>query len=47
VARLNRRVARGEVKLSFDDQQGYHASVVQALDVPRESQMLVFSKTSF
>lgn len=47
VARLNQRIARGEVKLVFDDKQGYLASVLEALDVTRESQVLVFSKTSF
>jgi hypothetical protein len=47
VARLNQKIARGEVKLSFDDSHGYLRSVLQALNVPAESQLLVFSKTSF
>jgi len=47
VARLNQRIARGGVKLEFDESQGYLRSVLQALNVPRESQVLVFSKTSF
>jgi hypothetical protein len=48
VARLQRRIDRGEVKLSYDeDAQGYLKAVLDALGVPTESQMLVFSKTSF
>ena len=47
VARLNQRIASGEVQLTHDDQQGYLRSVLEALRVPRESQVLVFSKTSF
>jgi hypothetical protein len=47
VARLQKRIASGEAKLSFDDEHGYLASVLKALDVPVESQVLVFSKTSF
>jgi len=38
---------RGEVKLEFGDQHGYLAAVLKALNVPQESQVLVFSKTSF
>ena len=44
---LNRKIARGEVTLEFDDKQGYLRSVLQALNVPVQSQVLVFSKTSF
>jgi hypothetical protein len=47
VERLNRKMVRGEVKLEFDDTHGYLRSVLKALEVPVESQMLVFSKTSF
>ena len=47
VERLNQRIARGEVKLEFDDKQGYLRSVLQVLRVPVQSQVLVFSKTSF
>lgn len=47
VARLEKRVAAGEVKLEFASGTGYLASVLKALDVPLESQVLVFSKTSF
>ena len=48
VARLQGRIERGEVTLAYDDDgQGYLKSVLAALKVPAESQMLVFSKTSF
>jgi hypothetical protein len=47
VERLNRRIARGNVKLEFDDPHGYLRSVLRALGIPVESQVLVFSKTSF
>ena len=35
------------MKLRFDDEHGYLSSVLEALDVPVQSQVLVFSKTSF
>jgi hypothetical protein len=47
VERLNHKIARGEVKLEFDDTHGYLRSVLQELGVRVESQILVFSKTSF
>ena len=47
VERLNHKIARGEVKLEFDDSHGYLRSVLQALGIRLESQILVFSKTSF
>jgi hypothetical protein len=47
VARLQQRIDRGEVKLQFDKQRGYLPAVLDALKVPKASQMLVFSKTSF
>ncbi len=47
VAQLTERLERGEVSLTFAGQAGYLASVLQALDVPVSSQILVFSKTSF
>jgi hypothetical protein len=46
VSRLNLEIRQGKVHLAFDDKQGYLHSVLQALNVPVESQMLVFSKTS-
>lgn len=45
---LNAKLKSGAVKLQFqDDGLGYLASVLKALDVPVESQVMVFSKTSF
>src|SRR5258706_11883247 len=44
---LGERIARGEVKLEFDQTHGYLRGLLKALDVPIESQVLVFSKTSF
>lgn len=45
VAALGRRVADGAVPLPFDAQTGYLKPVLEALDVPVASQMLVMSKT--
>src|SRR5262245_10262510 len=47
ITRLQKGIASGEVKLEFDSERGYLASVLKALKVPLESQVLVFSKTSF
>jgi hypothetical protein len=47
VARLQKKIASGDVKLNFSDEHGYLDSVLKALNVPVESQVLVFSKTSF
>ena len=47
VTSLNRRVQDGSVKLAFEPGTGYLRSLLQALDVPVESQALVFSQTSF
>jgi hypothetical protein len=44
---LNRKLATGEVKLKYDDEFGYLPSLLKALDVNPDSQVLVFSKTSF
>ena len=46
VAELSRKVQAGQVQLRFEGEQGYLRSVLEALDVPVESQMAVFSKTS-
>ncbi len=47
VARLQKRIDAGEVTLKPDERFGYLLPVLKALAVPRASQMLVFSKTSF
>ena len=46
VARLARRIQAGEVKLPWDDTFGYLPGLLDALQVPRSSQTVVFSKTS-
>ena len=46
VARLQRRLESGEVKLAWDEKFGYLPGILDALGVPKTSQMLVFSKTS-
>jgi hypothetical protein len=46
VQRLNRRLAKGEIELPFDDERGYLMPLLKALNVPVESQLLVFSKTA-
>ncbi|MFA5908888.1 MAG: hypothetical protein WC815_08940 [Vicinamibacterales bacterium] len=45
VARLQADLAAGAVTLAFDGQQGYLRSLLSALHVPVESQVLLFSKT--
>jgi hypothetical protein len=47
VVRLQRRLNSGEERLEFAGERGYLESVLRALGVPAESQVLVFSKTSF
>lgn len=47
VARLQKTLDEGTVKLEFDKELGYLKSVLQSLDISPSSQMLVFSKTSF
>lgn len=47
VAKLQERLDKGDIKLKYDAKFGYLLSVLDALKIPRSSQMLVFSKTSF
>lgn len=47
VARLQKRITSGEVHLKRDDEHGYLRSLLRELGVSTNSQMLVFSKTSF
>jgi hypothetical protein len=47
VAELQARLDAGTAKLEFADDRGYLPALLAALDVPRSSQVLVFSKTSF
>ncbi len=46
IARLQRKLDAGEVKLAWDDKFGYLPSVLDAMGIPKSSQMLVFSKSS-
>src|SRR5262245_4141765 len=46
VSSLQQRMHSGAISLKCDEEHGYLRSVLQALDVPMSSQMLVFSKTS-
>lgn len=46
IARLQARLDRGEVKLTFDPVTGWRDSLLAALEISPKSQTLVFSKTS-
>jgi hypothetical protein len=46
VAKLNQKLREGEAVLKFDGPSGYLRSVLDALQIPVESQIAVFSKTS-
>ena len=46
VAELNRKLREGTIQLTFDGPSGYLKSVLNALDVPVESQIAVFLKDS-
>ena len=47
IARLQKRIDAGEVSLSYDEKRGYLPAVLELLKIPKSSQVLVFSKTSF
>jgi hypothetical protein len=46
ITELQGRIDAGEVALKFEDHFGYLRSVLEKLEIPESSQMLVFSKTS-
>lgn len=46
VALLQKRLASGDSALTWDERFGYLPALLEALHVPKSSQMLVFSKTS-
>src|SRR3974390_2212128 len=46
VAELNRKLRSGAAHLTFENGSGYLRAVLQALHIPIESQVAVFSKTS-
>jgi hypothetical protein len=47
VARLQKAIADGKASLKYDSKFGYLPSVLESLGIPVDSQILVFSKTSF
>ena len=47
VAQLQAKIDRGELKMKHGEKFGYLPSLLEALGVSTNSQMLVFSKTSF
>jgi hypothetical protein len=47
IAQLQERIDRGETKLTFDERLGYLPALLRTLKVQTNSQVLVFSKTSF
>ncbi len=47
VWQLQQRLARGEIKLTYDKQFGWLPALLKALDIPITSQILTFGKTSF
>lgn len=46
VDRLNQKLRDGSAKLVYDEKSGYLKSVLQLLDVPVESQVMVYTQTS-
>lgn len=46
ISRLQEQLDNGTLALQHDQEHGYLKSLLNALEVPEESQMLVFSKTS-
>src|SRR6516225_536039 len=46
VARLEKRLENGRAKLEYERIEGYVASILKALDIHPDSQVLVFSKSS-
>jgi hypothetical protein len=47
VSQINGKLHDGMVQLTFDGRSGYLRSALRALDIPIDSQALVFSQTSF
>jgi len=47
VAGLNQRILEGKARLTFEARGGYLRSVLDALDVPVESQVATFARNSF
>jgi len=47
IARLQKQIDDGTIKLAFEKEHGFLPAVLKALNIPASSQGLVFSKTSF
>src|SRR5215475_12038144 len=47
ISRLQKKMDSGEIKLVYDAKRGYLPSLLANLNINPDSQMLVFSKTSF
>lgn len=47
VAKLQKKIDQGSARLEYEPEHGYLKSVLSLLQVPVDSQILVFSKTSF
>ena len=47
ISRLQGRLDGGQAKLGYDEQFGWLPALLEALEVPAESQILTFGKTSF
>jgi hypothetical protein len=47
IPRLQKRIDKGEAKLKFEPEHGFLLALLRELKIDRNSQMLVFSKTSF
>lgn len=47
IARLQAKLDEGDAELDFDEEHGFLESVLKALEISAESQVLVYSKTSF
>ncbi|QDU38055.1 hypothetical protein Mal4_23750 [Maioricimonas rarisocia] len=46
IHQLKQKLERGEASLKFDERHGYLPAILDALDIPISSQVLVFSRTS-
>src|SRR5215475_14642472 len=46
VADVNKKLEQGSIKFMFDGRSGYLRSALEALELPVDSQLLVFSRTS-
>ena len=47
VERLQQRLEKGEIQIAYESDHGYLRSLLKALDVPEESQVLPFTSSSF